>query len=98
MNSTQKRLSDSAWAMLETLSRLRKSVQQEQGFFQSISPELKSERLEAALQEIDGFSSQVSGFLSDIHQQDEAALDAAFSVIERRYDRLAASITKLLGR
>lgn len=98
MNSTQKRLSEAAWAMLETLSRLRKSVQQEQVFFQSISPELKSERLEAALQEIDGFSSQVSGFLSDIHQRDEAALEAAYSVIEGQYERLAASIAKLLGR
>jgi hypothetical protein len=98
MNSTQKRLSESAWAMLETLSRLRKSVQQEQGFFHSISPKLKSERLEAALQEIDGFSSRVSGFLSEIHQRDEGSLEAAYSVIEGRFEELTASIAKLLGR
>ncbi|MCC6724037.1 MAG: hypothetical protein IT258_05965 [Saprospiraceae bacterium] len=95
MNSTQERLSTAAWAMLETLSRLRKSVQQEQGFYHSISPGLKSEKLEKALYEIDGFSSQVSGFLSDIHRLDETALDDAFSTIEQRYEKLVAAIAHL---
>lgn len=98
MNSTQKRLSEAAWAMLETLSRLRKSVQQEQGFYQSISTELKSEWLEAALLEIDEFSSQVSAFLSDIHQGEEDDLEAGYSVIESHYEKLSASIAERLGR
>lgn len=97
MNSTQKRLSNAAWAMLEALSRLRKSVQQEQGFYWSISPTLKSERLEAALDQIDGFSSQVSGFLAELYQRSDDELESAFSALEQQYGHVEAAISDMLG-
>jgi hypothetical protein len=98
MNSTQKRLSAAAWAMLEALSRLRKSVQKELDFLLSISPQFKPNKLEGALLEIDAFSTEASAFISDVqYELDESALASKYQRLNLQYQSLSDKVEQMMG-
>ncbi|MCU0348886.1 MAG: hypothetical protein MUC59_18240 [Saprospiraceae bacterium] len=98
MNSTQRRLSAAAWAMLEALSRLRKSVQKELDFLLSISPSLKSERLESILWEIDEFSATISKFLATVNEGEETDLEGAFGRLNDHFEQLTSRAEAMLTK
>ena len=98
MNSTQKRLSAKAWSMLESLSNLRKSVQQEMGFIQSVSPDIPLVKFEEALISIDDFSDEISRFLADIKYKEGEGLQDEFEGLADRHELLIENTERLLGR
>jgi len=97
MNDTQKRLSASAWSMLESLSQLRRSLRKELDFLQSVSPGISPHLHEQALVSVDDFSAEVSAFLADLKYGDDD-LEVQFEELSERFSMLSDRIGQLLGR
>lgn len=98
MNRTQKRLSAAAWSLLEVLSRLRRSVQQELGFLQSVSPELPTGQLDDLLIAIDDFTSDTSSFLTRLSQMEEEEMEEHYQLLANRFEVLQERVEGALGR
>lgn len=83
--------------MLESLSRLRKSVQKELDFINSISRRLSAEKLERALEEIDGFSAAIADFLAQLTHREDDELERSFRMLVDQHDALEHWIGGMLG-
>ncbi|MBI1225679.1 MAG: hypothetical protein GC192_10625 [Bacteroidetes bacterium] len=98
MDSTQRRVSAAAWSKLEALSKLRKSVQKEMDFINSISPQLSLGKLENTLMEIETFSSKVSEFLSNLQHLNDDAIENYYEELDSNYQVLTDKVSQMLGR
>ncbi len=98
MDSTQRKYSTAAWSLLDALSGLRKSVQEELDFLRSISAGSFSQRLEDAMLEIDFITSEISDYLNRLSDMEEGDMEDEYQSLSNRLGGLESLVERLLGR
>lgn len=98
MDNNQRRYSAAAWALLDSLSGLRKSVQQELDFLRSITAGASPQRLEDAMLEIEFIASEISDYLHRLPGMEEDDMEDKHQLLSKRIKDLEQVVEGLLGR
>jgi hypothetical protein len=99
MNDTRTQLSDAAWSKLESLSSLRKFLQQELEHANSFPSGPSDEQLVKSLYLIDSFSNEITGFLNSMNYR-HLSIDAEdeFDELSERYAGLMHDLERIVER
>jgi hypothetical protein len=98
MNDPVTKLTDAAWSKMEVLSTMRRFIQNELNYPESLPMGFSTEKLQNALLRIDSFSGEFSHFLSLKNvQPDPDFLEDKFDELSDRYNFLMQELESLVN-
>jgi hypothetical protein len=98
MNNPVTKLADAAWSKIEVLSTMRRFIQNELNYPDSLPAGFSSEKLRQALVRIDSFSGEFSYFLSLKNTQpDPTYLEDKFDELSNQYNDLMQELERIVN-
>ncbi|MCC6724039.1 MAG: hypothetical protein IT258_05975 [Saprospiraceae bacterium] len=98
MNNPVTNLADAAWSKMEVLSTMRRFIQNELNYPDSLPAGFSTEKLQSALVSIDSFSGEFSYFLSLKNTQpDPTYLEDKFDELSNQYNHLMQELESLVN-